>query len=130
MMRYVVTGGCGFIGSNLCELLASEGHYIRVLDDLSSGVRLQLQAEVEMREADLRDHRAVDAAVAGMDACFHLAAVASISRCNEDWHHSHLANSAGTVAVFAAAARAGIPVVYASSAAVYGDNPDLPLRED
>ncbi len=68
--------------------------------------------------------------MAGVDACFHLAAVASVARCNEDWHHSHLANSAGTVAVFEAAAKAGIPVVYASSAAVYGDNPDVPLRED
>lgn len=101
-----------------------------MLDDLSTGTKAQLPAGTEFLEADLRDPGTVRAALAGAEACFHLAAVASVARCNEDWHHSHLANSAGTVAVFEAAARAGIPVVYASSAAVYGGNPNLPLRED
>jgi UDP-glucose 4-epimerase len=125
-----VTGGCGFIGSHLCDALLAAEIEPRVLDDLSNGARTQLPAGTELVETDLRDPEAVRTAMLGVDACFHLAAVASVARCNEDWHHSHLANSAGTVAVFEAAAKAGIPVVYASSAAVYGDNPDVPLRED
>lgn len=130
MPNCMVTGGCGFIGSHLCDALAAAQVGVRVLDDLSTGDRAQLPAGVELRVADLCDAEAVHAAMAGVDACFHLAAVASVARCNEEWHHSHLANAAGTVAVLEAAARAGIPVVHASSAAVYGDNPDLPLGED
>jgi UDP-glucose 4-epimerase len=130
MQTYLITGGCGFIGSHLCHSLAAGGAKLRVLDDLSAGERTKVPTGTELVEGDLRDPDAVRAAMAGVDACYHLAAVASVARCNEDWHHSHLANAAGTVAVFEAAARAGIAVVYASSAAVYGDNPDLPLRED
>jgi UDP-glucose 4-epimerase len=130
MRRCLVTGGCGFIGSHLCDAIVAGQCHIRVLDDLSTGIRAQSPAGVEVLETDLRMRDAVQATMAGIDACFHLAAVASVARCNEDWHHSHLANSAGTVAVLEAAAKAGVPVVYASSAAVYGDSPDLPLRED
>ncbi len=70
-------------------------------------------------------------AMADVDGCFHLAAVASVERGTTDWIGSHRTNITGTVTVFDAAARLGkIPVVYASSAAVYGDNPNIPLNED
>ena len=129
MQRVLVTGGCGFIGSHLCDAIGAEGCHARILDDFSTGSRMQLSGQVELVEADVRDREVVRAAIAGVDGCFHLAAVASVSRCNEDWHHSHLANAAGTVAVLEAAAHAGIPVVYASSAAVYGNSPDTRSRE-
>lgn len=130
MSCYVITGGCGFVGSHLVDALATDGHDLRIVDDLSTGSPAYLPTTVGLVGADLRDPTVAENALAGADACFHLAAVASVARCNEEWHHSHLANSAGTVAVLEAAARADVPVVYASSAAVYGSNPDLPLGED
>lgn len=134
MAKYLVTGGCGFIGSHLVDALLSAGHSVRVLDDLSTGKRSNIpQQSVDMVIGDVSDPLAVTAAMQGMDGCFHLAAIASVARSNEDWTGTHRVNQTGTVAVLDAARTAHdgspIPVVYASSAAVYGDNTNLPLRE-
>jgi len=130
MANYLVTGGAGFIGSHLCESLLAEGHAVRVLDDLSTGKRDNLPPEVEFIEASIVDRAALEAAMAGTDGCFHLAAIASVQRSTEDWLGTHQVNLVGTIAVLDAARRlGGVPVVYASSAAVYGDNPALPLAE-
>ncbi|MGE0746923.1 MAG: NAD-dependent epimerase/dehydratase family protein [Rhodospirillales bacterium] len=133
MALYLVTGGCGFIGSHLCDALAGAGHQVRILDDLSTGRRANAPAATEFRQGDVGDAAAVDAAMAGVDGCFHLAAIASVARSNEDWRGTHRANLTGAVNVFEAARRARggapVPVVYASSAAVYGDNPAVPLAE-
>lgn len=134
MACYLVTGGCGFIGSHLVERLVDQGHTVRVLDDLSTGKRENLPSGVPVTVADVADPAAVATAMTGMDGCFHLAAVASVDRSREAWLETHTANLVGTIAVFNAARRARddrpVPVVYASSAAVYGDNPDVPLAED
>ncbi len=134
MARYLVTGGCGFIGSHLIERLLAAGHDVRVLDDLSTGKRENLPASVPVTVGNVADPAAVDAAMSGVDGCFHLAAVASVDRSREAWLETHHANLSGTIAVFDAARRARgdgpVPVVYASSAAVYGDNPNTPLTED
>ena len=139
MARYLVTGGCGFIGSHLIERLLAAGHEVRVLDDLSTGKRENLPDGVPVMVGDVADAGAVGAAMAGedgkgVDGCFHLAAVASVDRSREAWLETHHANLSGTIAVFDAARRANpagpVPVIYASSAAVYGDNPDMPLNED
>jgi UDP-glucose 4-epimerase len=134
MARYLVTGGCGFIGSHLIERLLDAGHEVRVLDDLSTGKRENLPDGVPVIVGNVADAAAVDAAMQGMDGCFHLAAVASVERSREAWLETHHANLSGTIAVFDAARRAGgggpVPVVYASSAAVYGDNPSMPLTEE
>ena len=134
MARYLVTGGCGFIGSHLVERLLAAGHEVRVLDDLSTGKRENLPDGVPVTVGNVADAAAVDAAMQGMDGCFHLAAVASVERSREAWLETHHANLSGTIAVFDAARRARdggpVPVVYASSAAVYGDNPTMPLTED
>lgn len=135
MAGYLVTGGCGFIGSHLVERLLDLGHDVRVLDDLSTGRRENVPPGVPLTVADVADAAAVRAAMAGMDGCFHLAAVASVERSREAWLDTHAANLAGTIAVFdaaRAAARGGrpVPVIYASSAAVYGDNPAVPLSEE
>lgn len=130
MARYVVTGGCGFIGSHLADALLDAGHRVLALDDLSTGRRANLRPQAEVAVGDVADPQAVRDAVAGADGVFHLAAVASVQRCNESWRESHRVNLTGTVAVLEAARDAGrIPVVYASSAAIYGDNPNTPLRE-
>jgi UDP-glucose 4-epimerase len=128
--HYLVTGGCGFIGSHLVDALVAEGHAVRVIDNLSTGVRNHLPRAAELVAGDLRNLEIVRAAAADVDGCFHLAAVASVVRCNETWHDSHLVNLAATVAVLEVAARARLPVVYASSAAVYGDNPNVLLHEE
>jgi UDP-glucose 4-epimerase len=128
---FLVTGGAGFIGSHLCEALVGDGHTVRVLDDLSTGVRANLPAGVELIEGDIADPDAMEAAVAGVDGCFHLAAIASVARGVEDWLGTHCANLTGTITLFDMVRRQKrpIPIVYASSAAVYGDCADLPITE-
>lgn len=126
---YLVTGGAGFIGSHLCDSLQQNGHAVRVLDDLSTGRRENLRPGTTLILADCADAAAVRAAAEGMDGIFHLAAIASVQRGNEDWLGTHRANQTATIAVLDAARARRLPVVYASSAATYGDNPDLPLTE-
>jgi UDP-glucose 4-epimerase len=132
---YVVTGGAGFIGSHLVEALIARGDRVRVLDDLSTGRRDNLPAApgTELIVGDVADRALAGRVMAGADGCFHLAAIASVQRSNEDWCGTHRANLSGTIAMLDAArdARDGgpVPVVYASSAAIYGDNPSLPLAE-
>jgi len=130
MPRYLVTGGCGFIGAHLTAALLARGSAVMVLDDLSSGSIERLPKAAELVIADIRDDGAVSDAMAGCDACFHLAAIASVQRCQEEWARSHSVNLGGTVRVFEAARKHGnLPVVYASSAAIYGDLGPIPLDE-
>lgn len=131
MKTYLITGGCGFIGSHLCDALIDQGHRVRVLDNLSTGHVENLPADAELIVDDVGDARAVLAAMAGVDGCFHLAAVASVERSVDDWAGTHRTNLGGAINVFDAARRQSrpVPVVYASSAAVYGDNASVPLGE-
>lgn len=131
-MNYLITGGCGFIGSHLCDALIGLGHKVRVLDDLSTGVVDYLPLSAELVLGDVTDPAIVKGAMQDMDGCFHLAAVASVERSNSDWCGTHRINQQGTVNVLDAARTCNespVPVVYASSAAVYGDNATIPLDE-
>lgn len=122
MAHYLVTGGCGFIGSHLCRALLDRGDAVTVLDDLSTGRRERLADGCALFEADANDPEAMARAVSGKDGVFHLAARSSVAFCNAHWREGHVANQTGSVTVFESAARAGgVPVVYASSAAIYGD---------
>lgn len=133
MGRYLVTGGCGFIGSHLVDALDARGDEVCILDDLSSGTLAHKPRRVEFVSGDVADPAAVRKAMQGVAGCFHLAAIASVERSNADWAGAHRTNVGGTVAVLDAARSAGggvpVPVVFASSAAVYGDNPEIPLSE-
>ncbi len=130
MAFYVVTGGAGFIGSHLTEALLAAGHRVRVLDDLSSGRRDQVPAAAELAVCDVAEFDQVAALMAGTDGCFHLAAVASVARSSTEWALCHRTNAGGTVSVLQAARDSGrLPVVLASSAAVYGDQGDQRLHE-
>ena len=122
MARYTVTGGAGFIGSHLVDALLARGHNVVVLDDFSTGKAENLPSTVRVIRGDTADPKAVSQALVASDGCFHLAAIASVQRGNEEWFTSHQVNQGGTVAVLDAARAAGcMPIVYASSAAIYGD---------
>ncbi|MFC7474279.1 NAD-dependent epimerase/dehydratase family protein [Dankookia sp. GCM10030260] len=130
MSLYVVTGGAGFIGSHLADALLAGGHQVRVVDDLSTGHRRNLDARAELIVGDVADAALMGQVLAGAAGVFHLAAIASVARSNEDWLGTHRANQTGTVTVLDAARQAGrIPVVYASSAAIYGDQGDGAIDE-
>jgi UDP-glucose 4-epimerase len=122
MSGFLITGGAGFIGSHLADALLAAGRRVRVLDDFSTGRRANLDARCEVVAGDVTDPATARAALSGLDGCFHLAAIASVARGNEDWLGTHRVNQTGTIAVLQAARELGRPpVVYASSAAVYGD---------
>jgi UDP-glucose 4-epimerase len=130
MGTVLITGGCGFIGSTLAAALVQRGEQVRILDDLSTGRLERAPPEADVFIGSVTDVALVEHVMDGVDGCFHLAAVASVPRCQEDWTGTSAINLGGTVAVLSAARRASTPVVYASSAAVYGANPDVPLAED
>src|SRR5438045_338609 len=130
MAIYLVTGGAGFIGSHLSRALIEQGHQVRILDDLSTGSFENIPAGAEILRGNVADPERVYVAMKGVAGCFHLAAVASVERSTKDWLATHRTNMSGTIVVFDAARRLRdppIPVVYASSAAVYGNSEQLPL---
>ena len=130
MSLFLVTGGAGFIGSHLCDALLAAGHRVRVVDDLSTGHRANLDPRCELVVGDVADAALMRRAMQDASGCFHLAAIASVARSNEDWCGTHRTNLSGTVAVLDAARAEGrVPVVYASSAAIYGDQGEAPITE-
>ena len=131
MTIWLVTGGAGFIGSHLCEALVARGGSVRVLDDLSTGKRENLPAGAELIEGHIADAATIERAADGVAGCFHLAAIASVHRGVTDWLGTHRANLTGAITLFDTVRRlpAPVPVVYASSAAVYGDAATVPITE-
>lgn len=134
MAHYLVTGGAGFIGSHLCDALVAKGHTVYVLDDLSSGSLDNLPKDVQCIRGDIRDEALLEHWMAKTQGCFHLAAVVSIQRCNDEPLHAHGVNLTGTLHVLESACRVSlkrgstVPVVFASSCAVYGDG-KIPHQE-
>ena len=130
----LVTGGAGFIGSNICHYLAGRGVRLRVLDNLSTGSLANLEGiegEVDFIEADLAELELVRKAMEGVDFVLHQGALPSVPRSIDDPLASHAANATGTLNVLVAASTAGVNrVVYASSSSVYGNSAELPKRED
>ena len=133
-LNYLVTGGAGFIGSNLVERLLADGHAVRVLDDFSTGRRENLDPflqRIDVHEASIVDPDACRAACADMDFVLHQAAVPSVARSVADPAKSHAACATGTLNMLEASAEAGVRrFVYAGSSSAYGDTPTLPKRED
>jgi len=132
-MRTCVTGGAGFIGSNLVDRLVEAGHEVVVLDDLSTGSRENLAAAgdaVRFLEGDLRDPAAVASAVDGCEIVYHQAALAAVARSIDDPALVTDVNVGGTLELLLAARDAGVRrVVFASSSSIYGDTPMLPKDE-
>lgn len=137
-MRVLVTGGAGFIGSNLVEALLQDQRVssVRVLDNLATGFLKNIERflpdpRFEFMEGDIRDFETCKKACASMDAITHQAALGSVPRSINDPLTSNNVNITGTLNIFTAAREAGIKrVVYAASSSTYGDHPGLPKEED
>ena len=138
MSTYLVTGGAGFIGSHIAVRLLRDGHQVRVLDNLSTGRRENLDAiraaaptgRFEWLEGDIRSIEACRQAAKGMEYVLHQAALASVPRSIENPAETTTVNVGGLVNVLAAAKEHGVRrVVCASSSSVYGDTPTLPKHE-
>jgi len=130
-MKVLITGGAGFIGSHLVEYFQRKAE-VRVLDNLRSGFRANLAGlECEFIEASIMDREAVRAAMDGVDYVFHLAAMISVPESMENPVGCTEINTVGTLIVLEEAARAGVKKLsLGSSAAVYGNNPTVPKREE
>jgi len=132
MARYLVTGGAGFIGSHLAEALVGRGEEVRVVDNLSTGKRVNLSRlpGVEFLEGDLVEIDVARHAVAGIDYVLHQAAIPSVPRSVKDPITSNRSNIDATLNVLVASRDAGVRrLVYAGSSSAYGDTPTLPKHE-
>jgi len=134
MTTYLVTGGAGFIGSNIVEELVRRGERVRILDNFSTGKResIALFLEgVELIEGDLRHLDTVRRATEGVDYILHQGAIPSVPRSIDNPLDTDESNVRGTLNLLVAAGDAGVKrVVYASSSAIYGDTPTLPKAEE
>ena len=132
--KILVTGGAGFIGSHLVDVLVARGDDVVVFDDLSTGKKENLKNvfdRITFIEGDIADADAIFRATKGVHGIFHHAAVASVPKTIEAPLRAHDVNVTGTLNVLEAARRNAVPrVVYASSCAVYGDTPELPKKEN
>lgn len=127
----LVTGGAGFIGSNLCRALLARGERVRVLDNFSTGHRENLGGlPIELLEGDARDPAACSRACAGADFVFHQAALPSVPRSLEQPLESHEHCATATLTMLQAARQAGVRrFLYAGSSSAYGNSPSLPKVE-
>src|SRR5258706_10827509 len=132
-MRYLVTGGAGFIGSNTVDELVRRGHDVVVLDDLSTGKAenlIEVQEKVELRRHSVTDLDRLREACRGVDYVLHLGARTSVPRSVKDPLETNRVNVDGTLNVLVAARDANVKrVVFAGSSSVYGETPALPKRE-
>jgi UDP-glucose 4-epimerase len=138
-MKYLVTGGAGFIGSHIAQTLLERGEKVRVLDNFSTGKREIIEVltrqfgrdQLEIVEGDVRDASRVQEAVSGIEILFHEAAFVSVPQSMDEPQECFDVNLTGTSLLFNAARRAGVRrAVVASSAAVYGESEALPLVEE
>jgi nucleoside-diphosphate-sugar epimerase len=130
-MKTLVTGGAGFIGSNITRALLERGDDVRVIDDFATGRRQNIDGlDIELVEASIEDPEAVARAVDGVEVVFHQAALPSVKRSVDDPVRTHSVNATGSLNVLNAARKAGVRrLVYASSSSAYGNTPTLPKHE-
>lgn len=133
MAKYLVTGGAGFIGSNIVEELVRRGKNVRVLDNFSTGKKENLapfMGKIELVEGDIRDRKACEGSCGGIDFVIHQAALRSVPKSVDDPFTTNDVNVSGTLNMLMAARTAGVKrVVYASSSSAYGDAKTFPQKE-
>lgn len=136
-MRFLITGGAGFIGSHIVERLLKEGHYVRVLDNFSSGKKENLffsnnlpATAYELIEGDIRDKATCDKACQGIDYILHQAALRSVPKSIKDPESYNDVNINGTLNILQAAVKNKVKrLVFASSSSIYGDTAKFPQQE-
>ncbi|HEX2897907.1 MAG TPA: SDR family oxidoreductase [candidate division Zixibacteria bacterium] len=132
-MKFLITGGAGFIGSNTSHFLVNQGHGVRIIDNFSSGKKENLDGilnDIELINGDIRDFDLVKKAITGVDYVLHLAALASVPASIENPVLANDINVNGTLNVLEASRLTFVKkVVFASSSAVYGDTKELPIKE-
>ncbi len=132
-MHYLVSGGAGFIGSNIAVELVRRGEKVRIIDNFSTGHRenlAEIESSIEVIDGDIRDFWTVSEAVDGIDYILHQAALPSVPRSVANPLTSNSVNIDGMINLMEAAKKAGVKrFVYASSSSVYGDTPELPKHE-
>ena len=132
-MKFVVTGGAGFIGSHLSEYLIKEGHSVIVIDDLSVGKIENLEnikEKIDFYQADILDFEEMEKIVVNADGLFHEAALVSVPESFEKPELYNKVNVDGTKNIFELAKKNGFKVVYASSSSIYGNPTKIPITEN
>lgn len=130
-MKYLVTGGAGFIGSHLTDALVEEGHSVAVIDNLSTGKKSQVNKKAKFIKVDIRDLKKIKPFFRGVDKVFHLAARARIQPSIQNPAPTFDSNVAGTLNVLLAARDVGVKrIIYSASSSSYGDQDTLPLQEE
>lgn len=131
MSKFLVTGGAGFIGSNLVDELINQGHEVIVIDNLATGKKEQVNSKANFYELDLRNLEDIRSLFKGVDFVFHEAALARVQPSIKDPVKYHDSNVNATLNVLVAARDAKVKkMIYASSSSVYGDQKKMPLTED
>ena len=129
-MKILVTGGAGFIGSNLSTKLVEDNHSVRIIDDLSTGLKKNVPAGTELIVSSILDRTLVNSVVKDCDVIVHLAARGSVPRSIKNPRETHDVNATGTQIILESAAEIGCHVIYSSSSSVYGLNTKLPKDEE
>ena len=132
-MKFVVTGGAGFVGSNIVRLLISQGHSVVVIDNLVKGKKTNLETvlnKIEFHEIDIRDFESLKDILKNIDGVFHQAALTVVQDSFEKPEEYHEVNVIGTENIFKLANQNNFKVVYASSSSVYGHKKTMPITED
>jgi len=132
-MRFVVTGGAGFVGSHLVKLLVKEGHDVIVIDNLHTGKKDNLfgvMDKIEFIEKDIRDYDSIEKYMKNIDGIFHQAALTIVQDSFTNTEEYHDVNVNGTENIFKISQKNKIKVVFASSSSVYGHQENIPISED
>ena len=132
-MKYVVTGGAGFVGSYLVKLLVKEGHEVIVIDNLHKGKKENLEpvlSKIKFEEIDIRDFDSLERVLTNIDGVFHQAALTVVQDSFDRPEEYQDVNVIGTENIFKLAEKNNFKVVYASSSSVYGHKENVPIKED
>ena len=132
-MKYIVTGGAGFVGSHLVKLLVEKGHEVIVIDNLHTGKKENLESVIEQitfKKIDIRNYEELEGVMKNIDGVFHQAALTVVQDSFENPQEYHEVNVDGTENIFKLAQKNNFKVVYASSSSVYGHQEKVPIIEN
>jgi len=132
-MKFAVTGGAGFVGNNIVKLLVSKGHSVKVIDNLHTGKKENLQEiieEIEFHNVDIRDFSKLESILENVDGIFHEAALTIVQESFQKEKEYFDVNVRGTENIFKIAKKFKKKVVYASSSSIYGDTKEIPINEN